>query len=296
MTNREVSGFLDHLIYARGLSANTRAAYDDDLTHFFTFLGQQHISAAAQVERRQIVDFLAAEKSRGLAMASLARRLVTIKVFFGWLQAEGLLDGNVAEALNAPKLWQNLPDTLTPETVARLITAASGADPMSRRDRAILELLYACGLRVSELTALRLEDIHLDEGFIRCTGKGNRQRVVPVGQAAVAAIRLYLAEARPRLIRGPREVHVFLSRRGGGLSRQTVWRRVGHYALIAAAVGHVHPHMLRHCFASHLLANGAQLRAIQEMLGHADIATTQIYTHVDSSRLLTVHRRYHPRA
>ena len=294
--NGEVAQFLDHLAYARGLAANTRAAYGTDLAAFSRFLGTQGVASARRVERRHLVEFLAAEKGRGLAPATLARRLVTLKVFFGWLQTEGLLDGNVAAALASPKLWQNLPGTLTPGAVAQLLGAASGESPYACRDRAWLELLYACGLRVSELADLRLEDLHLDEGFIRCTGKGNRQRVVPLGSAAAAAVRRYLAEARPLLARDRGDEHLFLSRRGRRLSRQMLWRLVGHYARAASVRDHVHPHLLRHCFASHLLANGAQLRAIQEMLGHADIATTQIYTHVDAGRLLTVHRRYHPRA
>ena len=294
--NGEVAQFLDHLAYARGLAANTRAAYGTDLAAFFRFLGGQGVAAARRVERRHLVEFLAAEKGRGLATATLARRLVTLKVFFGWLQAEGLLDGNVAAALASPQRWQNLPGTLTPGAVAQLLGAASGESPYACRDRAWLELLYACGLRVSELADLRLEDLHLDEGFIRCTGKGNRQRVVPLGSAAAAAIRCYLAEARPLLARDRGDEHLFLSRRGRRLSRQMLWTLVGRYARAAGVRDHVHPHLLRHCFASHLLANGAQLRAIQEMLGHADIATTQIYTHVDAGRLLTVHRRYHPRA
>ena len=294
--NGEVGQFLDHLTYARGHAANTRAAYADDLNTCFTYLAGRGITAIADVTRRHLVDFLAHEQARGLAAATLARRMVTIKVFFGWLQAEGLLAENVAAVLSAPRLWQTLPDTLSPEAVVRLIAAAEGEGTQLRRDRAILELLYACGLRVSELATLRLEDVHLDDGYLRCTGKGDRQRVVPFGRSAVEAIRIYLAESRPKLARELGDDHLFLSRLGRRLSRQTLWRLVEHYALVAAMPGHVHPHMLRHCFASHLLANGAQLRAIQEMLGHADIATTQIYTHVDAARLLTVHRQFHPRA
>ena len=294
--NGEVGQFLDHLTYARGHAANTRAAYADDLNTCFTYLAGRGITTVADVTRRHLVDFLAHEQARGLAAATLARRMVTIKVFFGWLQAEGLLAENVAAVLSAPRLWQTLPDTLSPEAVVRLIAAAEGEGTQLRRDRAILELLYACGLRVSELATLRLEDVHLDDGYLRCTGKGDRQRVVPFGRSAVEAIRIYLAESRPKLARELGDDHLFLSRLGRRLSRQTLWRLVEHYALVAAMPGHVHPHMLRHCFASHLLANGAQLRAIQEMLGHADIATTQIYTHVDAARLLTVHRQFHPRA
>jgi integrase/recombinase XerD len=294
--NAEVVQFLDHLAYARGLAANTRAAYGADLAAFFRFLGQQGLVSAHGAERRHIVEFLDAERQRGLAAATLARRLVTLKVFFGWLQAEGVLDRNAAEALLAPKTWRNLPDTLTPAAVEQLLAAAAGEGRFACRDRALLELLYACGLRVSEAADLRIEDLHLDEGFIRCTGKGDRQRVVPLGSAAVAAIRRYLAEARPALAGDRNDEHLFLSRFGRRLSRQMVWRLVGRYGRAAMTRGAVHPHVLRHCFASHLLANGAQLRAIQEMLGHADIATTQIYTHVDAGRLLGVHRRYHPRA
>ena len=292
----ETAQFLDQLVLARGLSEATREAYSHDLQAFGDFLAERGVASAAAVERRHIVDFLEHEQARGLAVTTLARRLITIRVFFGWMHDEGLLEHNVAASVSSPRLWRILPGTLSPETVARLIAVAGGDSPPARRDRAILELLYACGLRVSELTTLRLEDLRLDEGFIRCIGKGDRQRVIPVGAAAVAAIRNYLAEARPRLTRGVGDEHLFLSNRGRGLSRQTIWRLVERYALAAAVPGHVHPHMLRHCFASHLLANGAQLRAIQEMLGHADIATTQIYTHVDSGRLLGVHRRYHPRA
>ena len=294
--NAEVVQFLNHLAYARGLAANTRAAYGADLAAFFRFLGRQGLVSAHGAERHHIVEFLDAERQRGVTAATLARRLVTLKVFFGWLQAEGVLDRNAAEALLAPKTWRNLPDTLTPAAVEQLLAATTGEGRFACRDRALLELLYACGLRVSEAADLRIEDLHLDEGFIRCTGKGDRQRVVPLGSAAAAAIRRYLAEARPALAGDRNDEHLFLSRFGRRLSRQMIWRLVGRYGRAAMTRGAVHPHVLRHCFASHLLANGAQLRAIQEMLGHADIATTQIYTHVDAGRLLGVHRRYHPRA
>ena len=193
-------------------------------------------------------------------------------------------------------LFPQCPDTLTPAAVEQLLAAATGEGRFACRDRALLELLYACGLRVSEAADLRIEDLHLDEGFIRCTGKGGKQRVVPLGSAAEAALRLYLAEARPALAGEGNDEHLFLSRFGKRLSRQMIWRLVGRYGRAAMVSGPVHPHVMRHCFASHLLANGAQLRAIQEMLGHSDIGTTQIYTHVDAGRLLGVHRRYHPRA
>ena len=292
----EIARFLDHLAYARGLAANTRAAYGADLDAFFRFLGRQGIGAARGAGRNHIVDFLDAERRRGLAGATLARRLVTLKVFFGWLQAEGVLDGNVAEALAAPRLWRSLPGTLTPAAVEQILAAASGEGLYACRDRALLELLYACGLRVSEIADLRQEDLYLDEGFIRCTGKGDRQRVVPLGRTAAAAVRRYQEAARPALARDRGDEHLFLSRLGRRLSRQTIWGIVGHYGRAALGRSTIHPHMLRHCFASHLLANGAQLRAIQEMLGHADIATTQVYTHVDDGQARATHARFHPRA
>lgn len=294
--NAQIAQFLDHLVYARGLAENTRRAYGDDLAAFGRHLAAAGIDAPDRIERHHILAFLASQKADGLAVATLARRLVAIKVFLGWLRDEGLLEENVADAMLAPHTWRTLPEVLSPAQVERLIGAATGAGPLARRDRAILELFYACGLRASELAGLRLEDVHFDAGFIRCTGKGNRQRVIPLGGAAEAALRQYLAEARPRLAGERASPALFLSRRAAALTRQTLWRLIVRYARAAGLPGRVTPHLLRHCFASHLLANGAQLRAIQEMLGHADIATTQIYTHVDAGRLLAVHRRFHPRA
>ncbi len=292
----EVDQFLDHLVFTRGLATNTRAAYADDLSRFVLFLEGRGVAGAAAVRREEITDFLTSERKRGVAGTTLARRLVTLKVFFGWLQAEGLLLDNVAAVVAAPRLWQRLPHTLGTEEVARLIGAAEGSAPLERRNRAILELLYAAGLRVSELITLRLEDLQLEAGYLRCFGKGGRQRVVPVGAAAIAAVELYLLEARPKLLRGRQSDTLLISQRGRALTRQRVWQLVEEYALAAAIRGHVHPHMLRHCFATHLLARGAELRAIQEMLGHVDIATTQLYTHVDSEKLLAMHRNFHPRA
>ncbi len=292
----KIAQFLDHLVYARGLAANTRQAYGADLAAFGSYLEEQGVETPSRIERRHIMEFLDRQQKIGLAVATLARRLVAIKVFLAWMRDEGLLEENVAEAMLTPHLWRNLPEVLSPAQVERLIGAATGDTPLARRDRAMLELFYACGLRVSELAGLRLEDIHFDAGFIRCTGKGNRQRVIPLGGQAEAALRQYLAEARPRLAGERQSDALFLSRRAAALSRQTLWRIIARYARAAGLPGRVTPHLLRHCFASHLLANGAELRAIQEMLGHVDIATTQIYTHVDAGRLLAVHRRFHPRA
>ena len=288
--------FLDHIAYERGLAANTRRAYADDLRIFSTFLAGQGVHGFNTVTRRQVVAFLEDQRRQKMAVATIARRLVAIKVLFTYLQGEGLLDKNVTEAMRAPKLWRNLPGMLSPAETGRLVESAAGDRTRTVRDRAILELFYACGLRVSEVATIGLDDVHLDEGFVRCTGKGNKQRVVPLGGQAADALRRYLAASRPKLAKRQGSPALFISQQGHGFTRQGLYKIIVAYAREAGLSGRVTPHTLRHCFASHLLANGASLRAIQEMLGHASIATTQIYTHVDQDRLLAVHRQFHPRA
>ncbi len=288
--------FLDYTQIERGLSGNTRSAYGDDLRRFVDFLQQNAIRSLNQVGRKQILDFLMAEKQRGIGARSLARRFVSIKVFFRYLTDEGLLPDSVVEAMDSPRLWKLLPETLTPREVEQLLQTPDAASLLGRRDRAILETFYATGLRVSELSTLDLDSLHLDEGYLRSIGKGNKERIVPIGGAAVNALHAYLEEVRPELALpdGPRAV--FLTRRGAPFSRKGLWKLIKVYAHRAGIARNVTPHTLRHSFASHLLSNGAPLRMIQEMLGHADIATTQIYTHVDAARLQSVHARYHPRA
>jgi len=292
-----IAQFLDHIAFERGLAVNTRAAYAADLQAFATFLTARGVHLFNQVARRHIVEFLTDQRRQALAVSTVARRLVAVKVLFGYLQREGLLDRNVAEAMNSPKLWRTLPEILTPTEVGRLVDAAAGDKAQAVRDHAILELFYSCGLRISEVAALRLGDVQFDGGFVRCTGKGDKQRVVPLGNIAAASLRRYLDKIRPRWAKkAPGDDHLFLSQQGKGFTRQGLYKVVMHYAREAGLGGRLTPHTLRHCFASHLLANGAQLRAIQEMLGHASIATTQIYTHVDQNRLVAVHRKFHPRA
>lgn len=292
-----INRFLDHIAFERGLAANTRKAYAADLEIFARFLAARGVRLFNEVTRRQVVEFLGDQKRQGMAVATIARRLVAVKVLFGYLQAEGLLDRNAVEAMNSPKLWRTLPGILAPAEVGQLVEAAAGDGAQAIRDRAILELFYACGLRVSEVATLRLADVQLDGGFVRCTGKGDKQRVVPLGQCAADGIRRYLSEVRPRwAVRHPDAEALFLTRLGRGFTRQGLFKTIVRYAREAGLGGRVTPHTLRHCFASHLLANGAQLRAIQEMLGHASIATTQIYTHVDAEHLMAVHRKFHPRA
>lgn len=294
--NALVDQFLDYLELERGLSPNTRAAYGRDLACFVAFLARRGVDSFNTVSRRQILSFLGAERERGTSVNTVSRRLVTIKVFFRYLQQEGLLAENVADAMESPRLWKILPGVLSVREVARLLDAAPGDDRLALRDRALLELMYATGLRVSEVAALKLEDVQFDSDYLRCTGKGNKTRIVPFGSRAKTALREYLDLGRKRFCGADAVREVFVTCRGKGFSRKGLWKLIRQRALRAGIARSVSPHMLRHSFASHLLANGAPLRVIQEMLGHVDIATTQVYTHVDQGRLRAVHARYHPRA
>ncbi len=288
--------FLDYVSLEMGLSPNTRAAYADDIGRFLDWLAGKGVKSLNDVTRKQILDHLLAEKARGLAANSLSRHLVSLKVFFRYLVQEGLLSVNVAETMESPKVWKMLPSVLTPKESERLLAAPDVKKPLGLRNRAILELFYASGLRVSEMTGLQLTDLHFDENFLRCIGKGRKERVVPVGDTAIKWVERYIKDVRPQLVPGPQEQTVFLSKRQQPMSRKTVWDMIKKCARDTGITKKISPHTLRHSFASHLLANGAPLRIIQEMLGHADIATTQIYTHVDPDRLKGVHRQFHPRA
>ena len=293
----EIAAFLDQLVYERGLSENTREAYGHDLARFWDFAARRGAATLRDVKGADIVAFLGHEQDAGYDDATIARRFAAVRVLFAWLADDGRLPANPAEILSRPKIAHHLPETLTEQQVSRLLAAAAEDDsPLGLRNRAILELLYACGLRASELVGLTLDDVRLDEAFLRCTGKGSKQRVVPIGATAVGALRDYLRDARPALAGEKGDTSFFLTKRGTGMCRETLWRIVEAAADKAGLAGEVHPHTLRHCFATHLLAHGANVRAIQEMLGHADIATTQIYTHVDAERLVEIHRRFHPRA
>lgn len=291
-----IDPFIEFLELERGLSPHTRAAYRTDLIEFGRFLAGRRITSPAGIGRAEIVAFLMEGRDAGLLSTTIARRLAAIRSWFRYLHAEGLLAADVAETMDAPRVWRVLPDALTQREVDRLLAAPDIDRPHGVRDRALLELLYATGLRVSEAAGLTLDRVSLEDRMLRCLGKGGRERVVPFGETAAAWLRRYLEEERPRLARRSSSPALFLSARGGPLNRRTIWARVRRYAARAGLVKHVHPHTLRHTFATHLLANGAPLRVIQEMLGHADIATTQIYTHVDAGRLKQVHERFHPRA
>jgi integrase/recombinase XerD len=293
--NALVQQFLDYVSVERGLSGNTRDAYGADLGSFIGFLGKRGVDSVNDVTRSHILDFLMAEREKGLSVNSVSRRLVAIKVFFRFLLQEGLVAGDITEAMDSPRLWRILPGTLSQREVERLLAVPPGEDRLLVRDRALLELLYATGLRVSELVNLTLQDLHLEDGYLRCFGKGSKMRVVPFGGKARAALERYLRDGRPAFARPDSGHEVFLTYRGRKFSRKGLWKLIKQHARRANIEKAVSPHTLRHSFASHLLANGAPLRVIQEMLGHADIATTQVYTHVDKDRLRSVHSQFHPR-
>lgn len=288
--------FLDHLMLERGLSENTLSAYSADLHGFLNDLAARGIQSLSEVDRGTIVEYLLRERERGLQASSIARCLVSIRMFFRFLTGEGLLSDNITDVMDSPKLWQVLPDALSPDDVNRLLAAPDLTAPLGVRDRAVLETFYGTGLRVSELCNLRVGDLQPDVGYLRCVGKGNKERVVPLGARAWEALDRYQEEVRPNLIQDDAQPSVFLTRLGVPFTRQGLWKLMKGYACAAGLGKRVTPHSLRHSFASHLLANGAPLRIIQEMLGHADITTTQRYTHVDSGRLKFVHENFHPRA
>ena len=288
--------FLDYISLERGLSKNTRTAYADDIARFLDDLVKNGVTLINDVSRKHILEHLMSEKKRGLGSNSLSRHLVSLKVFFRYLSQEGLLSVNVAETMDSPRVWKMLPSVLTPKEIDRLIAAPDVKTPLGIRNRAIIELFYASGLRVSEMTGLQLTDLYFDEKFLRCIGKGRKERGVPVAGTAIKWVEQYIKDVRPQLSPGDHEHSVFLSKRRQALSRKTIWDMIKKCARDAGITKTVYPHSLRHSFASHLLANGAELRIIQEMLGHADIATTQVYTHVDPDRLKGVHRQFHPRS
>ncbi|MCK5850121.1 MAG: site-specific tyrosine recombinase XerD [Kiritimatiellae bacterium] len=292
-----IGQFLDYVSLERGLSQNTKKAYMADLKGFACFLEKKGVGSFNSVTRKNVLDYLMAEKGRGLSVNSISRRLVAIKVFFSYLQREGLLDRNVIDAMDSPKLWKVLPGVLSLKQVERLLSAPKGSGRIALRDKALLELMYATGMRVSEAGDLCLDDIHFDSGYIRCKGKGNKVRVIPFGGKSDEHLQRYLSEVRSLFLKKQQDDgYVFLTYRGKKFSRKGIWKIVRTYAGRVGIQQNVSPHTLRHSFASHLLANGAPLRIIQEMLGHSDISTTQVYTHIDKGRLRSIHAQFHPRA
>lgn len=286
--------FLSHLRYERRLSDRTVDAYADDIARYLSFLEKARRADPAEARRSDVEGFLAAESGRGLANRTLARRLSSVRGFHRYLrQRHGRPDPTLG--LDSPRRDRRLPRVLPVEDALRLVASPTGDEPLVLRDRAILELMYGSGLRVSETLDLREESLRLEEAFVRVVGKGDKERAVPLTRPSVEAIEAYRARGRERLVRGRDPGTLFLNRRGGRLSRMGLWRMLRRRAALAGIAGDVHPHVLRHSFATHLLEGGADLRVIQELLGHASVTTTQIYSHVDRGFLLEVHRSFHPR-
>jgi integrase/recombinase XerD len=292
----DITAFRNYLKAERGMADNTVLAYGRDLDRFASWVAGGGLADYLRPSIRELVGYLGHLREEKLAPPSIARHLVALKMFYRFLRLEERVEQNRVELLSSPALWERIPHVLSPESVEKLLAAPVPADRFYLRDRALLETLYATGSRASEVVGLKLADLHLDSGFCKCLGKGSKQRVVPLGEPAVKALKEYLGEFRPVLVRAvPDSDWVFVSRGGKGLTREMLWVLVKKYTRRAGLNVRVSPHTLRHSFATHLLAGGADLRTVQELLGHANIRTTQHYTHVDRDRLRAIHQRFHPR-
>ena len=285
--------FINQLKVERGLAVNTILAYNHDLMGFFEFLKRRGVSPV-QVNQDDLLSFIA-EKKTQLSPRSLVRNLVSIRMFYRFLVTEGKIDSNPARLMGIPKMYRYLPDILSRDEVEALLLQPDIQTVLGKRDKAILELLYATGLRVTELISLKMIDINLEVGFIRTIGKGSKERIIPMGTKAMDSLKEYLTDSRPSFPKKEEFSYIFLNSRGRPLTRQGLWKIIKSYALKAGITKTVTPHTVRHSFATHLLEGGADLRSIQIMLGHSDISTTQIYTHIARERLKEIHERYHPR-
>jgi integrase/recombinase XerD len=288
-----LAAWLDHLAAERGLARNSVAAYRRDLEALGRQLADRALDSAGEDD---LLLALRRMRTAGRSPRSVARWLVAVRGFYAWLAQEGTIDDNPSARLEPPKTWKTLPKVLDGSDVLRLLEAPDRGDPRGARDAAMFEVLYATGLRVSELCGLRLQDLRLDAGYLRCVGKGEKERVVPLGAEASAALRAYLDGGRGTLLSGRRSDTVFVGRGGAALTRQGFWKLIKAHGRRAGIRAALSPHVVRHSFATHLLENGADLRAVQMLLGHADISTTQIYTHVNRERLRRLYRDFHPRA
>ena len=308
-----VEDFLQYLRHERGQSDNTAKTYAALLGKFTTWAEKQGFADWQEMELKHLMAFLLHERSRNLLPVGRGRsprqtsakrlsgesvylEIAALRAFYKFAENEKILPANIAENLSLPRRWKRLPKALSNDEITKLLTPEELATPDTLCDQAILELAYASGLRLSELKNLRLEQLHLDAGFINVIGKGNKERVVPVGKTAVAALNRFIAAGRPKLITPKSPANVFLTQRGGAFAAVTLWLRIKNRVRRAGIERNITPHMLRHSFATHLLEHGADLRVIQELLGHANIGTTEIYTHVTGNRLREIHRKFHPRA
>lgn len=288
--------YLHYLQVERGLSENTVVSYGNDLKEFREFLNQKKIASFDKVTREDVVAFMQAQQDKKMANSSIVRNVTSLRRFFQYLMIEGKIKHNPMLLIDTPKKQHKLPAVLTVDEVNDLLACPDTEKPLGLRDRAILEVMYATGLRVSELVNLKLADVHLSMGLIQTLGKGHKERIIPIGDVAIDWTEKYLNEARPKLLKGKTSKYLFLNFHGNKLTRQGIWKNLKAYVSQAGIKKDVTPHTLRHSFATHILENGADLRVVQELLGHADISTTQIYTHLSHKRLAEIYNKAHPRA
>ncbi|MBF0571310.1 MAG: site-specific tyrosine recombinase XerD [Candidatus Omnitrophica bacterium] len=291
-----IDDFMNYLSVERGLAKNTLLAYRRDLAKYIDYLSPKGIKTAAQVNREHVSNFMFELKKHDMSATTICRNLAAVKMFHRFLVRENLAKEDPTTLVDTPKLWKRVPSVLTQTEIESMIMAASGKKIQQIRDQAILEIFYASGLRVSELSDLKTTSINYDVGFVRAVGKGSKERIIPLGMKAREALQKYLLRCRPKLLKNQTNDVLFLSRLGKKISRQSLWAVIKLYARRANIKKTIKPHTLRHTFATHLLEHGADLRSVQEMLGHSDISTTQIYTHVDRERLKSVHKQFHPRS
>jgi len=291
----DVRTFLSYLRVEKGLSDNTIQSYRRDMLKFVEFLDKKNIDTA-KIRRTDVVEFMASLYKRRLDSRSVARHLVTIRHFFRFALLEGFVKEDPAATIESPKFRQSLPYFLSVDEVERLLAQPDASSAVGLRDKAIIELMYSTGIRVSELTGIRVGDLQMEAGCLRCIGKGNKERLVPVGKKALGVVEAYLKKSRPELLKDGASSQLFLNQRGRPMDRVTIWKIMGRYGRKAQLRKPLKPHTLRHSFATHLLDRGADLRSVQMMLGHSDISTTQIYTHVVEERLKQVYKAHHPRA
>ena len=287
--------FINYLNVERGLSPHTLDAYKSDIARFIKFLNARGVKSLDDATRDIIGAYLMAEKSRGISSTSLSRNLAAIKVFFRFLASNRFVHADITDVIESPKIWMHLPEVLSIDEVEQLLNSPRPTTHYGRRDRALIELMYATGVRVSEAAGLKVGDVNLEVGYIRCMGKGSKERIVPLGRVARKALDSYLKLTRPHFLRLRTSETLLLTRHGKPFTRQGLWKIIKSYAKRAKIRKRITPHTLRHSFATHLLSGGADLRIVQEMLGHADISTTQTYTHVDKDRLKSIHKKFHPR-
>jgi len=294
--NDLLDSFLSFLVVEKGLSENTLESYGRDLKKFLLFIESRGITSAREIRYGDILDFLTHSREEGLTATTIVRSMVSVKQFFKYLLSEKVLSEDPTAHIKTPKMKKAIPGVISLDDVESILGAPDESTPEGLRDAAMLEILYATGIRVSELIGLKLNDVNFELGFVVVYGKGSKERVVPIGDKAKDKLLLYLRDSRPALLKGRESKALFVTRRGAGMTRQGFWKIIKAQARRAGVTKEISPHTLRHSFATHLLERGADLRTIQIMLGHSDISTTQIYTHVESERLKEIHKKYHPRS